>query len=86
MRSYTKYNIGFLSLILLVFLLQSCGLNSTKGQLVGVQGRLAWSHPQPYGMVNIPTGTFHMGQSDQDIIYALTSRPMQVSVPSFFMK
>jgi len=85
MRSYTKYNIGILTLILLVFLLQSCGLNNTKGQLVGVQGRLAWSHPQPYGMVNIPTGTFHMGQSDQDIIYALTSRPMQVSVPSFFM-
>ncbi|MFC2114286.1 SUMF1/EgtB/PvdO family nonheme iron enzyme, partial [Bacteroidota bacterium] len=48
-------------------------------------GRMVWNHPQPYGTVNIPTGTFHMGQSDQDIIYALTSRPMQVTVQSFFM-
>ena len=36
-------------------------------------------------MVNIPTGTYHMGQSDQDVVYALTSRPMQVTVQSFFM-
>jgi len=64
---------------------QSCSLNNSKGQLVGVQGRMIWNHPQPYGTVNIPTGTFHMGQSDEDIVYALTSRPMQVTVQSFFM-
>jgi gliding motility-associated lipoprotein GldK len=35
--------------------------------------------------VYVPTGTFHMGQSDEDIVYALTSRPKQVSIQAFFM-
>lgn len=85
MRFLSKIKILVVIALPLVFLMEGCGLNNTKGQLVGVKGRQAWSHPVPYGMVNIPTGTFHMGQSDQDVIYALTSRPMQVTVQSFFM-
>ena len=34
-------------------------------ELTGVEGRRAWFHPQPYGTVYIPTGTYHSGQSDQ---------------------
>lgn len=86
-KTLNMKRIGLLSLILALgaFLLESCGLSSTKGQLTGVQGRAPWYHPQPYGTIYVPTGTFHMGQSDQDIIYARTSRPKQVSVKGFYM-
>ncbi|HPD64882.1 MAG TPA: SUMF1/EgtB/PvdO family nonheme iron enzyme [Bacteroidia bacterium] len=85
MRYLKDFRLITLAFVSLTFLFQSCGLRNTKGQLVGVSGRMIWNHPQPYGTVNIPTGTFHMGQSDEDIIYALTSRPMQVTIQSFFM-
>jgi len=85
MRDFKDFRLILLASISLAIILQGCGLNNTKGQLVGVQGRMIWNHPQPYGTVNIPTGTYHMGQSDEDIIYALTSRPMQVTIQSFFM-
>jgi len=85
MRFSRKIKILVIIALPLMYLLEGCGLSSTKGQLVGVKGRQAWSHPMPYGMINIPTGTYHMGQSDQDVVYALTSRPMQVTVQSFFM-
>lgn len=71
--------------VLLAFILEGCGLSSDQGQLVGTQKRKPWYHQQPYGTVYIPTGTFHMGQSDEDIVYALTSRPKQVSIQAFFM-
>lgn len=71
--------------VLLAFLLEGCGLSSDQGQLVGTPARKPWYHTQPYGTVYIPTGTFHMGQSDEDIVYALTSRPKQVSIQAFFM-
>eukprot|EP00657_Telonema_sp_P-1_P000847 TRINITY_DN1169_c0_g1_i1.p1 TRINITY_DN1169_c0_g1~~TRINITY_DN1169_c0_g1_i1.p1 ORF type:complete len:136 (+),score=25.01 TRINITY_DN1169_c0_g1_i1:90-497(+) len=68
-------------------LVRSRGLGDVykRQQLVGTQKRKPWYHSQPYGTVYIPTGTFHMGQSDEDIVYALTSRPKQVSIQAFFM-
>ena len=39
----------------------SCGLSSDRGELVGSLGRKAWFHPQPYGTVYGPTGSFHIG-------------------------
>jgi gliding motility-associated lipoprotein GldK len=66
-------------------LLGSCGLHNDQGQLTGVSGRKPWYHPQPYGTVYVPTGTFQMGQTEQDITNAMTSRPKQVSIQAFFM-
>lgn len=57
----------------------------TTGDLTGVEGRRPWYHPQPYGTIYVPTGTFHMGQSEQDIANSLTARPKQVSIQSFYM-
>ncbi|MEX0968721.1 MAG: SUMF1/EgtB/PvdO family nonheme iron enzyme [Bacteroidia bacterium] len=62
-----------------------CGLNGGSGDLTGVQGRSPWFHPQPYGTVYIPTGSFHMGLSDQDIMSTITARQKQVTVQAFYM-
>jgi hypothetical protein len=35
--------------------------------LTGTLDRQIWFHPQPFGTVYIPSGTFHTGQSDQDV-------------------
>jgi gliding motility-associated lipoprotein GldK len=66
------------------------GLSSCKsgdnGQLVGVQDRPTWnSNLQPYGMVYVPSGTFHTGPSDQDINYALIAKNRAVSIVGFYM-
>ena len=54
-------NIFKISFLLIVMGLTSC-MNSTDWELTGVQGRRPWFHPQPYGTVYIPTGTYHSGQ------------------------
>ncbi|MEY4594899.1 MAG: hypothetical protein RIQ47_1309, partial [Bacteroidota bacterium] len=49
--------------------LAGCG-SSNKGELTGVLNREKWFQPDPYGMVYIPSGSFNMGPSDQDVPYA----------------
>lgn len=65
----------------------SCNKKSgLEGQLIGSQDRPAWdSRMMPYGMVYVPSGTFHTGSSDQDINYALQARNKQISIVGFFM-
>lgn len=72
-------------LISLVF--ASCNKKSgLEGQLVGAQDRPKWdSKMMPYGMVYIPSGTFHTGSSDQDIVYSLQAANKQISIVGFFM-
>ena len=60
-------------------------MNSTDWELTGVQGRRPWFHPQPYGTVYIPTGTYHSGQSDQDIFRSYIAPNKQVSIHSMWM-
>ena len=55
------------------------------GQLHGVALATHWTLPKPPGMVYIPTGTFHMGPSDEDVNYAFTARNKQVSISGFWM-
>lgn len=52
---------------------------------MGVQGREDWYQEDPYGMLNIPMGSFQMGASDQDVPYAMTNPSRTVSVQSFYM-
>lgn len=56
-----------------------------NGQLVGVQDRPTWKNIIPYGMVYIPSGTLHIGQSEQDFNNSLTQRTKSVSIQGFFM-
>jgi gliding motility-associated lipoprotein GldK len=65
-------------------LIASCGQRES-GQLIGVQDRPSWKPINPYGMVYIPSGTLHIGPSDQDINFALVQRPKAISIQGFFM-
>lgn len=54
-------------------------------ELTGVPGRKPWFHPQPYGTIYVPTGTFHTGQSDQDIFRSYIAPNKQVSIHAMWV-
>jgi formylglycine-generating enzyme len=53
------------------------GTNSNSAK-VGLAGK-------PYGMVYVPSGTFHMGPSDEDVNYAYTAKNKEVSINGFYI-
>ncbi|HWZ35348.1 MAG TPA: SUMF1/EgtB/PvdO family nonheme iron enzyme, partial [Mucilaginibacter sp.] len=55
-----------------------------RGEVVGAKGQTALQEV-PYGMVYIPSGSFLMGQTDQDITFAQIAQTKQVTIPAFFM-
>ena len=71
--------------IVLPIIMWGCGGGSGTGELIGVQGRTPWYQPDPYGMLYIPMGSFHMGPSDQDAPFAQTAQAKTVSVQAFYM-
>lgn len=73
-----------LAVALLAVLVTSCGTRET-GQLIGVQNRPSWKPINPYGMVYVPSGTLHIGPSDQDVNHSLVQRSKQISIQGFFM-
>ena len=68
-----------------VLFLFSCGGDIYKGELLGSLNRPNWYHVLPYGMVYVPSGTLHIGPSDQDVNSALVQRAKSVSVAGFYM-
>lgn len=62
----------------------SC-MGQDRGELTGVPGRKPWFHPQPYGTIYVPTGTFHTGQSDQDIFRSYIAPNKQVSIHAMWV-
>jgi sulfatase modifying factor 1 len=86
-----KLVISVLSIVTILFL-SGCKLGKSKskglkadGQLYGVAPASKYILPKPPGMVYIPSGTFHMGPSDEDVNYAFTARNKQVSISGFWM-
>ena len=76
------------ALILSVVFLGSCGkkgYKAYKGQLLGVFDRPDWKNVNPYGMVYIPSGTLHIGPSDQDVNNSLWQRSKSISIQGFYM-
>jgi len=67
-----------------IVILAGC-TGSDNGQMLGVPYRPIWTHPMPFGMIYVPTGTFHMGQSDQEVGSHQIHRNKQVSIPGFYM-
>lgn len=78
--------IGFKTLFfaLALLVLSSCG-SGYNGKLLGSLDRPVWYHIMPYGMVYIPSGTLHIGPSDQDVNHALVQRTKSISIPGFYM-
>jgi len=68
------------------FLITSCGSSSKQnGQLTGTMDRPTWKGINPYGMVYVPSGQVHLGQSDQDVFSTFLQKPKSVSIQGFFM-
>ncbi|RXK81780.1 T9SS ring complex lipoprotein PorK/GldK [Filimonas effusa] len=55
------------------------------GQLHGISPGARGSMGKPLGMVYVPSGTFHMGPSDEDVNFNYTARNKQVSINGFWM-
>jgi sulfatase modifying factor 1 len=67
----------------------SCGKKGggteATGDLTGVPGRESWIQTIPYGMVVCPSGTFHMGQADEDVPATQINHNKQVTIGGFYM-
>jgi formylglycine-generating enzyme len=72
------------------------GSKSSKGgkskQEVGIRdgeivatGRKGWAQPTPYGMQLIPSGSFMMGQADEDVANTQINFNKRVTISKFFM-
>ncbi len=73
-----------LSFAVFVLMLSSCG-QEQSGELIGAMDRPGWSGINPYGMVYIPSGTLHMGGSDQDVFSTYTQKSKSISIQGFYM-
>ncbi len=67
----------------IVALLESC--NSGSGHVTGVSGRKVFYPEIPYGMVYIPSGSYTMGNGDQDVPFLHQSRSKVVSIHALYM-
>jgi sulfatase modifying factor 1 len=81
MKKLLRNSIG---LLVLTTILAACGSRQT-GQLIGVTDRPAWKGINPYGMVYIPSGTLHIGNSDQDVSNTYIQRQKSISITGFYM-
>ena len=77
-------NLFKISLLIVVIFAVSCG-RKENGQLTGVIDRPAWKGINPFGMVYVPSGTVHVGPSDQDISNTFIQRPKAISIMGFYM-
>ncbi|MFN6946702.1 MAG: gliding motility lipoprotein GldK [Cytophagaceae bacterium] len=69
-----------------VFVLQSCGRGPDGGgDLIGVPNREGWVMTVPYGMTTCPSGTFHMGQADEDVPATQINLNKQITIGGFYM-
>lgn len=77
----------YLGLIAASLGLQSCGLGNKEleGELVGAGERPTWYQQVPFGMTTVPSGTFHMGQSDEDIAASQINFNKQITIGGFYM-
>jgi formylglycine-generating enzyme len=73
------------SAVALLALAASCGQPVSNGQLVGDQTRMSYRAPQPIGMVYVPSGTFKLGASDEDITGRNDATIHTVQMTGFYM-
>jgi formylglycine-generating enzyme required for sulfatase activity len=91
MNKSNYFKIFYCLLVVAPMLLQGCGLlgkrgkGDDRGELVGVAGREGWKQEIPYGMVLVPSGTFHMGQADEDVPHTMINMNKQIPIGGFYM-
>src|SRR4030043_1239121 len=73
-----------LSALVIIILFSGCK-SSNNGELTGVAGRRNFFEPEPFEMAFIPAGSFTMGPSDQDAVFAQNSISKVVTVEAFWM-
>ncbi|TAF67685.1 MAG: gliding motility protein [Cytophagales bacterium] len=87
-------------IMLLPFMLQSCFLFNKKGDSNSLESRINGSGGEvplfdevrpgytqyiPTGMIVVPSGTFHMGQADEDPAATQINFNKQITISAFFM-
>lgn len=77
-------NVIRLALASLVLATFSCK-SSDNGQVIGAQDRPSWKGINPFGMVYVPSGTLHIGPSDQDVSNTFVQRQKSISIQGFYM-
>lgn len=77
-------NLSNMALLLLVLVVAACGRNET-GEITGVMDRPSWKGINPFGMVYVPSGTLHIGPSDQDVANTYVQRQKAISISGFYM-
>ena len=73
------------SIIILYVVIQYGCSSSTQGELTGVLGRGKYFEPEPHAMVYIPPGSFTIGPSEQDMVWAQNVMSKTISVNAFWM-
>src|ERR1700709_2938437 len=76
--------IYFLIAVLACGILGGCSKGGDRGELTGIPAK-SFRAEVPFGMVYIPSGSFLMGQTDQDVTFSQIAQTKQVTVPAFFM-
>ncbi len=74
-----------IALAAFALLSSSCGKSGASGELIGVGSRNFRNNDVPYGMVYVPSGSYIMGQTDQDVTFAQIAQNKQITVQAFFM-
>ena len=60
------------------------GPGMENGEIVATE-RKGWSQPTPYGMVLVRSGSYLMGQADEDVSHSAVNLNKRVTVSAFFM-
>ena len=83
MNKFVKFSFG----ALFITFLGSCGMQKgSEGDLTGALDRPEFNPQEvPFGMLPCPGGTFHMGQTDEDIAATMANLNKQVTIGGFYM-
>ena len=84
MKTYRFNRFTALFLSVLGLFATGCSKNKIQGELVGAPGE-KWYAEKPYGMELIPSGSFVMGKTEEDLALDINAPAKTVSVGSFYM-
>jgi sulfatase modifying factor 1 len=97
LKMFYRDGIKGLILVASIMLLQSCGFiknkfggggkddNGVSNGEITATARKGYRQTTPAGMVMIPSGSFIMGQADEDIAATMVTMNKRVTISSFFM-